>query len=353
MAACLLNHKVHLSELDFELPKELIADKPVEPRESCRLLVVHRKEGKLEHRSFTDLPDFLKSGDLLVLNSARVTPARLYAAAEGISFEMLILDAADSEIAHALVAPSRKMRPGMSLRTQGTQTLIRVQAQTGEGQWELVLDAADVTWRELLAGEGHMPLPPYILKRRKTKVDVPEDRFWYQTEFADREGAIAAPTAGLHFTQAMLAELRRSGIDHAKIFLKVGMGTFLPVRTERLEDHVLLPEEYEVSIKAAEQIRQCKGRVVAVGTTAVRTLEFVAKQPGGICAGSGSSDLLIAPPYDFRSIHALITNFHLPKSTLLALVYAFGGTELLRHAYREAVREQYRFFSYGDAMLIL
>ncbi len=344
---------MHISELDFALPKELIADKPVEPRESCRLLVVHRGEGRLEHRIFTDLKGYLRPGDLLVMNSARVTPARLFARAGGGVFELLLIDAGDSEVAHALVSPSRKLSPGMELITEQGAIRIRVHARSGDGQWEVIIDSPGMTWREVLAGEGRMPLPPYILKRREGKSDLPEDRLWYQTEFADREGAIAAPTAGLHFSQKMLSELRHQGVEQATLYLKVGMGTFLPVRTQTLEEHVLLPEEYDIGEKTAERITTRKGRLFAVGTTAVRTLEYVHSRSGTIVPGTGMTNLMISPPYSFGVVDALITNFHLPKSTLLALVQAFGGVDLMRHAYAEAVREGYRFFSYGDAMLIL
>ncbi len=353
---------MRLEELDYSLPTRLIADRPAEPRDACRLMVVHRKTGAIEHRGFRELSSFLKAGDVLVLNSARVTPARFYARGPASKFEILVLDAGESSRCRALVKPAKKMRVGMRLSGIGTGNVFRVLSNTPAGQWELELEATGLSWRALLESEGHMPLPPYILKRRAETVDVPEDRvwysdrIWYQTAYADRDGAIAAPTAGLHFSMEMLGQLEMLGVDAARIFLKVGMGTFQPVRAATVEEHRLLPEMYEVSADAARRIADARargGRVVAVGTTAVRTLEFCALRDGVVQPGSGETGLLITPPYQFRAVDALITNFHLPKTTLLALVYAFAGAGLIREAYEKAVREKYRFFSYGDAMLIL
>lgn len=350
---------MRIEELDYELPIERIADRPVEPREACRLLVAHRSGGAVEHRRFLDLLDYLNPADLLVLNSARVVPARLYARkTDGgkSGHEILVLDAGLSHSCRALIYPARKINPGMELITSETGRRIRVMDRLPGGQWQIEIDEAEGGWRKFLEQEGHMPLPPYILKRRAQPMEMAEDRVWYQTAYADRDGAIAAPTAGLHFSQGMLQQIRAKGVKIAHIFLSVGLGTFQPIRAKIVEEHVLVPEEYEVGEEAAQKIREtqeCGGRIIAVGTTVVRTLEFCAQQEGGIRAGSGTTGLLITPEHRFRAVGGLITNFHLPKTTLLALVIAFGGSDLIHRAYVEAIRGPYRFFSYGDAMLIV
>ena len=366
---------MHIQELDYRLPSELVAHKPVEPRELCRLMVIHRKTGEIEHQRFVDLPRYLRKGDLLALNSARVAPARLFASLEneepgrsklrGIpakagrshrQFEILVLNANSSSRCYALIYPSWEIGPGTRFISEKSRKVICVRGHHGEGQWELELEKRETHWHQLLEEDGHMPLPPYILKRRATKSDVPEDRVWYQTVYANREGAIAAPTAGLHFSLAMLEQLKKNGIQLADIFLKVGLGTFQPIRTQALQEHILQPEEYEISAEAAKKINNTRlacQRVIAVGTTTVRTLEFSANADGIVKSGNGQTDLFIMPPYSFRVVDSLLTNFHLPKSTLLALVFAFGGMELMRKAYEEAIKERYRFFSYGDAMFIL
>lgn len=349
---------MHISELDYPLPEELIADRPVEPRESCKLMVIHRQSGRIEHRIFSDLKKFLKSGDVLALNSAKVVPARMYAFSEGTNgkkFEVLVLDGFESQNASALLNPSRRIRVGMKLFATVTNAEFVVTGEVGDGIWNVQL-ARSGAWRNLLQKEGHLALPPYILKTRESKSDLPEDSQWYQTSFSDREGAIAAPTAGLHFSSGMLSDLEKSGINLAKIFLKVGLGTFLPIRSDELDDYNLLPENFEVNELAAAKINGAKkigSRLVAVGTTVVRTLEYMARQKHGIASATGTTDLFVKPPFEFQVVDSLITNFHLPKTSLLALVYAFGGTDLIRQAYEEAVRNRYRFFSYGDAMLIL
>ncbi len=350
---------MQISELDYHLPEELIADRPIEPRDSCRMMVVHRSTGHIEHRHFTDLFDYLSKDDLLVFNSARVIPARLFAYLKNQPhkmFEILVTNSNSTSTCHALIYPSKKIQSGMCFISKKTRQQILVCKCEIKNQWELKLEETGFSWNDFLKTEGHMPIPPYILKRRDVKSDLPEDRVWYQTVYADRDGAIAAPTAGLHFSEEMFEKLHQKGIQTACIFLKVGIGTFQPVRTQTLEEHVLHPEEYEVNQEAADQIRRARSqnsRIIAVGTTTTRTLEFCASKNQSLQAEQGMTDLLIQPPYSFKMVHALITNFHLPKSTLLALVYALGGTELIRQAYEEAIREKYRFFSYGDAMMIL
>ncbi|MBI4027920.1 MAG: tRNA preQ1(34) S-adenosylmethionine ribosyltransferase-isomerase QueA [Verrucomicrobia bacterium] len=350
---------MHVDELDYELPSHLIATRPMEPRESCRLMVIHRATGQIEHRTFVDLGEYLNPGDLFVLNSARVIPARIFtilADDESRRVEILATNAGASSHCLALLHPSHSIRPQMRLLSIETRAPIQVVERSERGQWGLELEGKNMTWRTLLEREGHMPLPPYILKRRATKTDEPADRIWYQTAYADRDGAIAAPTAGLHFSREMLAALEKRGIAAARIFLKVGIGTFQPVRTRTLEEHALAPEEYEVSDETARRIatvRARKGRVIAVGTTVVRSLECCALENGEVRPSTGATDLLIAPSHRFRTVDGLVTNFHLPRTTLLALVFAFGGTELVRKAYAEAIAREYRFYSYGDAMLIL
>jgi S-adenosylmethionine:tRNA ribosyltransferase-isomerase len=349
---------MHINELDYPLPESLIAAQPVEPRESCRLMVIDRASQTIEHKKFTDLPGYLRPGDLLVLNTAKVTPARMYAKCEELpdrEFEVLVIEHFHQSRTIALLNPSRRIRVGMKLYGIETKVTIEVLREVGEGQWEIGLSDSSLNWRSVLEKEGHLALPPYILKLRSTQSDVPQDKEWYQTAFSDRDGAIAAPTAGLHFSKSMLEDMEKRGIEIARVFLRVGIGTFQPIRTDEIEEHRMLAEEFEVNAAAANQILKAherRTRIIAVGTTVVRTLEYLAKA-GNVRASQGSSDLFIKPPFDFKIVNSLITNFHLPKTTLLALVYAFGGTDLLKKAYEEAVREKYRFFSYGDAMLIL
>lgn len=345
------------NELDFELPPDLVAERPCEPRDACRLLRLERREGGVSHARFSDLGSLLRPGDLLVLNSARVVPARIRARhVEGEApAELLLLDAGPGSECHALANSRRRLVSGVRLVTEGGAA-VRLGDRVPGGEWQAFVEGAEGGWAAVVAREGHMPLPPYILKRRAEGSDLPEDREWYQTTFADRDGAVAAPTAGLHFSSRMLGELGGCGIGIARIFLRVGPGTFLPVRVDRVEDHRLLAEEFEIGPECAAMVRRTRasgGRIIAVGTTVVRALEHCARECGEVVAVAGATDLLISPPFEFRVVDGLLTNFHLPRSTLLALVYAFGGATEVRAAYAEAVRERYRFYSYGDAMLLL
>lgn len=346
------------SELNYELPPELIADRPVAPRDASRLLVVNRASGSFEHRHFFDLGDYLNSGDLMVFNRAKVVPARLRARLEGSNreVELFLLDGGTGFRSRALIKPSKKVKEGSILVSQKLGVRMEISRNPEGEYWEVRFCDRAQTWKDVLAEEGEMPLPPYILKRRGLQPYRDEDRGWYQTVFADREGAIAAPTAGLHFTKELLAKLEKQGVQMTSLFLKVGLGTFKPVKTEDLSDHAMHEEEFEIDSVCERKIRelcQRRGKLIAVGTTVVRALESCVGECGEIVAGQGRTKLMISPPYLFRTIDTLVTNFHLPRSTLLALVYAFGGTELIRSAYEEAIRERYRFFSYGDAMLIL
>lgn len=336
-----------VEEFDYELPSELIAQEPLEERDASRLLVLPREEGEAQHRTIRDLPRLLRPGDLLVVNDARVIPARLRGRKEGTGgkVEVLLVEPLGGTDWLALAQSSKPLRPGAAIEAHGARLLVTEVRGEGEIVVRLPLGGDDL-WR-FLDEAGEMPLPPYI--ERAVRAD---DRERYQTVFARERGAVAAPTAGLHFTPGLLDELRARGVGVASITLHVGPGTFLPVRARRVEDHRMHRERYHVPGSTAEAIRSARGRVVAVGTTALRTLE-AAHDGEAVRAGPGSTDLFIAPGYRFRAVQGLLTNFHLPRSTLLMLVSAFAGLARLRAAYQEAVALRYRFFSYGDAMLIL
>jgi S-adenosylmethionine:tRNA ribosyltransferase-isomerase len=322
-----------LSDYDYDLPRELIAQRPPERREDSRLMVLRREQQTIEHRQFVELKMLLSPGDLLVLNNTLVVPARRFSNDGAIEF--LFIERVASRRWKCLVKPGRKMRVGAT--TKIDNVTLRVEEILPEGERVVSLDK-DV---DLYAG-GLMPLPPYIGRESDEG-----DNVRYQTIFAQMPGALAAPTAGLHFTQQILSE-----IPHAFITLHVGIGTFLPVRSENLAQHRMDAERFFISTEAANKINNAH-RVVAVGTTTVRVLESAKSRGGGLVAQEGSTDLFIYPPYRFRAVDLLLTNFHLPRSTLLMLVSAFAGREFLLRAYQDAIRERYRFYSYGDCMLIL
>lgn len=352
-------------DFDFELPEDRIAQEPA-PRGESRLLVLDAPAGSEErHRRVADLPEILRPGDLLVVNDTRVIPARVFGhrllddGTEGARVELLLIEPVDVDdparatVWDALVRPGRKARPGTVLRfpVEGTlkadSKLKAVVLAKGEDGRHRVRFTEPVGPH--LESLGHVPLPPYIKRG-----DRPEDRERYQTVFARREGAIAAPTAGLHFTEELLERLSERGIERATVTLHVGIGTFKPVTAELVHEHRMDAERFVVSEETVEAIRRTRergGRVVAVGTTVVRTLESAADGEGGVRAGAGSTELFIVPGYRFRVVDVLLTNFHLPRSTLLMLVSAFAGRERVLDAYEEAVREGYRFYSYGDAMV--
>ena len=350
---------MNVSDFDYGLPEELIAAHPSARRDESRLLVVPRgSAGAAEHRRFKDLREYLRPGDLLVLNDSRVIPARLFGRREpgGGQCEVLLLEPADSLEAprwQAMVRPGKKLRPGTRIAF-GEGFAAVIEEDLGGGERLLSFECAG-GFREALDRLGHMPLPPYILARRGARESLPEDRERYQTVYADREGSVAAPTAGLHFTDELLAELDRIGVERARVTLHVGAGTFQPIAVERVEDHPMHAEEYELSPGTAETINRAKAegrRVIAIGTTSVRTLESAAAS-GVLVPGRQKTRLMILPGYDFQIVDGMITNFHLPRSTLLCLVAAMIGRERLLALYEEAIRERYRFYSYGDAMLIL
>lgn len=342
---------VSLSEFDYALPEELIAQQPVEPRDASRLLVLHRKTGSLEHRTFFQVVEYLRPGDVLVVNDTRVIPARLRGEKEGTGgrVEVLVFQALASspggEVWKALVR-GRRVREGTRVRFPGGITAT-LRERIGE-EWVVEFQTPRPLL-SLLKEVGEVPIPPYI----HAPVEDPEQ---YQTVYARRNGSLAAPTAGRHFTPHLLSQIAARGVTIVPVTLHIGPGTFLPVRVEEVTLHRILPEAYEVGEEAAERINEARaagGRIVAVGTSTVRTLESVADEAGKVHPGKGWTDLFILPGYRFKVVDALVTNFHLPQSTLLMLVCAFAGRELVLHAYREAIWERYRFGSFGDAMLIL
>ena len=321
-----------LSDYDYELPRELIAQRPPEHRDDSRLMVLRRDSQGIEHQQFDELKTFLQQGDLLVLNNTQVLPARRFS--DDGAVEFLFLERLAPCRWKCLVSPGRKMRIGATVKL-GNVSLC-VDKITPEGERIVVLNK-DI---DLYSG-GSMPLPPYI--RRDSDI---EDAARYQTVFAQAPGALAAPTAGLHFTSEILNE-----IPHTFVTLHVGTGTFLPVRSENVTEHRMHAERFSISSSAAGRINSA-GRIVAVGTTVVRVLESAERTDGNLVPQEGSTDIFIYPPYQFRAVDVLLTNFHLPRSTLFMLVSAFAGREFLLRAYQEAIRERYRFYSYGDCMLI-
>lgn len=336
------------SDYDYELPEELIAQTPAEPRDSSRLLVYDRATGKREHRIFRDIKEYLRPGDVLVVNNTKVLPARLYAYTKnGGKVEVLLLKRRDLNEWEVLVRPGKKAKVGAELIVSEELSLTVVdRTDTGE---RIVRFHFDGVFEDILSRLGSMPLPPYIHEKLKDK-----DR--YQTVYCKTDGSAAAPTAGLHFTQELLAEIRAMGVEIAEVLLHVGLGTFRPVKEENLTHHVMHSEFYKVDERAAEIVNAAKRegrRVIAVGTTSVRTLETVADEQGMLRPCSGDTSIFIYPPYRFKCVDALITNFHLPESTLIMLVSAFMGREQCLSVYREAVEERYRFFSFGDAMMIV
>jgi len=322
-----------LSDYDYDLPRELIAQRPPERRDDSRMMVLHRDAQTIEHRQFRDLKTFLQGGDLLVLNDTQVLSARRFS--DDATIEFLFLERLAPRRWKCLVTPGRKMRVGATAMIEGAT--LHVEEITPKGERIVALDQ-DID----LSSGGSIPLPPYI--RRDSDA---EDATRYQTVFAHRPGALAAPTAGLHFTPEILSE-----IPHTFVTLHVGTGTFLPVRTENIVEHRMHAERFSISATAAERI-DCAERIIGVGTTVVRVLEAATRQNGKFIAQEGSTDIFIYPPYRFRVVDVLLTNFHLPRSTLLMLVSAFAGRDFLLRAYGEAIRERYRFYSYGDCMLIL
>jgi S-adenosylmethionine:tRNA ribosyltransferase-isomerase len=343
-----------LSLFDYELPAERIAQEPAEPRDASRLLVLDRARGAVEDARFSDLPRWLRAGDCLVVNESRVIPARLLGALEGEGrpVELLMLRALDGGRWEALVRPGKRCGLGARVTLAGGAARATVLEHRGMGARAVEIEAP---WPVDLLMERHglPPLPPYIERHDAPK---PEDWERYQTVYATAKGSVAAPTAGLHFTRPLLARLSAAGVEIHRVTLHVGAGTFRPIRAAEVEQHRLEPEAAEIPAATAEAVNRARAqgrRVIAVGTTTTRTLEWAADPTGQVRTGPGGADLFIYPGYRFRVVDALVTNFHLPRSTLLLLVSAFAGRDRVLDAYRDAIALGYRFYSYGDAMLIL
>jgi S-adenosylmethionine:tRNA ribosyltransferase-isomerase len=339
---------MQLSEFDFPFDPSLIALQPCFPRDHARLLVLQSLDGALTHRRVDELPDLLQPGDLLVVNNTKVLAARVVGrkCPSGTEVEILFVKDLGDAIWEVLMRGT--FRSGQMIEMEaGVSALV---VERGARRTTVRIESP-IPWSEWLRQHGRMPLPPYV-----KRAPIDQDRQWYQTLFAEHEGAIAAPTAGLHFTQELLARLQRRGVGLATVTLHVGVGTFKPVTVDHIEDHQMDAEWIDVgaeAVRAIEQVRAKGGRIVAVGTTVVRALETAARAEGRIRSYRGETDMFMTPGFSFKVVDALLTNFHMPRTTLLMLVAALAGTEFLRRAYAEAVRKRYRFYSYGDAMLIL
>ena len=338
------------SDFFYELPEELIAQDPLEDRTASRLLVLDRNSGEIKHRVFSDVIDYLNEGDCLVINNTRVIPARLIGVKEdtGAKVEVLLLKRLQNDIWETLVKPGKKLRPGAKVVFGDGRLKAEILEIAQEGN-RLVKFYYEGIFEEILDSLGEMPLPPYITHKL-------EDKEMYQTVYAKFNGSAAAPTAGLHFTKELLDKIEKKGIKIVGITLHVGLGTFRPVKVEDVNNHHMHTEWYEVDREAAEIINDTKrngGRIICVGTTSCRTIESVADENGLMSAKTGETDIFIYPGYKFKIMDGLITNFHLPESTLVMLVSAFAGKEKVLSAYETAVGERYRFFSFGDAMILI
>ena len=338
-----------LTDFNYDLPEELIAQDPLEKRSDSRLMVVGREDGSITHKHFYDIIDYLNPGDCLVINDTKVIPARLMGVKEdtGASIEVLLLKRKEEKIWETLVKPGKKMKVGARV-VFGNGLLTGEVVDIVEEGNRLIRFEYEGIWEELLDQLGQMPLPPYITHQL-------QDKNRYQTVYAEHEGSAAAPTAGLHFTKELLQQIKDKGVDIAHVTLHVGLGTFRPVKVDNILDHHMHSEFYIVDQEAADKINAAKARgnqVISVGTTSTRTIESVADENGFMRATSGWTDIFIYPGYQFKVVDSLITNFHLPESTLLMLVSALSTRENMLHAYEVAVQEQYRFFSFGDAMFI-
>jgi len=342
-----------IDAFDYELPRDLIAQEPLPERDASRLMVLDRGSGAIAHRTFRDLPDLLAPGDLLVVNRSRVFPARLLGRRSGGGrAEILLVRPLGGDDWDALVRPGRRLRVGDVVQVGDDLSVEVASGSLGvDGGRRVRLAAQSGNVADAIRRLGHTPLPPYV-----ERADRAEDRDRYQTIYAREEGSVAAPTAGLHFTAALLERLRARGIERAEVVLHVGPGTFRPVKARRVEDHRVDAEPFVVpseTVAAVRSARALGARIVAVGTTTVRTLESAARDDRNVDAGARTTDSVILPGFRFRVVDALVTNFHLPRSSLLLLVSAFAGRERVLCAYAEAIRQRYRFYSYGDAMLVL
>ena len=338
------------SDFDYNLPEELIAQTPIEPRDHSRMLVYNRADQSIQHLHFYDLPRFLKKGDVLVVNETKVIPARLLGEKEGtgVPVEILLLKRLERDVWEGLVRPGRRLKPGTFCSFGNGLLRAEIIESTEDGGRKVRFHYSGV-FEEILDQLGQMPLPPYIHEKL-------EDKNRYQTVYAKEAGSAAAPTAGLHFTPELMDKIRDMGVEIIPVLLHVGLGTFRPVKAEDLSDHHMHVEHYEVTEEAARKINEARkngGRCICVGTTSVRTLESASGEDDLVRAESGDTGIFITPGYRFHAVDALVTNFHLPQSTLLMLISALMGREEALRVYQEAVQERYRFFSFGDAMLIL
>lgn len=337
------------SDFYYDLPKELIAQTPLSDRASSRLLILGREDGSISHSQFYHIEDYLTPGDCLVLNDTKVIPARLIGekVGTGARIEFLLLNRKSEREWEVILKPGKKCKPGVKVSFGGGKLVAEIKETVNDGN-RIVCFEYEGLFENVLDELGEMPLPPYITEKL-------EDKERYQTVYSKNSGSAAAPTAGLHFTKELLAKIEAKGVQIAYVTLHVGLGTFRPVKTDDVENHKMHSEFYVIDSDTAQKInsaRQNGGKIVAVGTTSTRVLETVAKPDGTVTASSGWTDIFIYPPYKFKCVDSLITNFHLPESTLLMLVSAFSSKENIMRAYEEAVREKYRFFSFGDAMLI-
>lgn len=337
--------KLRLEDFDYELPKELIASYPVEPRDSCRLMVLDRKTGEIQHRIFRDIVEYLQPGDLMVFNDSKVIPARLIGKKEGgkAKIEVFLVRQIEDNVWYALIKNIRRLKEGQKI-VVGEEFYVEFLGREDE---KAVVKLHSENIFQDLEKYGHVPLPPYIERQ-----DEEKDKQLYQTVYARKEGSVASPTAGLHFTQKLIENIKNRGVNTAFVTLHVGLGTFKPIKTSNIQEHKMHEEFYTIpdeTLQLIHKVKESGKSVIAVGTTVVRTLESFAKT--GI--KEGFTDIFIYPPYQFKIVDKLITNFHLPKSTLILLVSAIAGRENILKAYNTAVRERYRFFSYGDAMFII
>ncbi len=338
-----------VSDFNYNLPKELIAQVPIKDRDQSRLMVLDRKNKTIEHKIFKDIIDYLEPGDCLVRNNTKVIPARLYGVKEetGANVEFLLLKRVDGDIWEVMVKPGRKLMPGVRVEFGNGLLKAEILEKFEDGNRKVKFEYNGI-FNEILNEIGLMPLPPYIHEKLKEK-----DR--YQTVYAKYEGSAAAPTAGLHFTDELFKKLKEKGVEVANVTLHVGIGTFRPVKVENIEEHDMHSEHFYIKAEDAEKINKAKReghRVIAVGTTSCRVLESVADDNGYVNEVEGDTNIFIYPGYKFKCLDALITNFHLPESTLIMLVSALAGKDFIMQAYEEAVKEQYKFFSFGDAMFI-
>ena len=339
----------YLSDYDYFLPEELIGQKPREPRDSAKLMLINRKTGEIEHKHFYNIIDYLQKGDVLVRNATKVIPARIYGHKEsGGVLEVLLIKRISIDTWECLLKPAKKLKLGQKLYIGENKELIAELLEIKEDGNRILKFYYEGSFEEVLDKLGSMPLPPYITRKLENK-----DR--YQTVYAKEGESVAAPTAGLHFTDELLKELKEKGVKIARVTLHVGLGTFRPVKVDNVLEHKMHDEYYEISEESVEIINTAKeqgNRIFAVGTTSVRTLETVYKKYGKLVACKGNTDIFIYPGFEFKVVDCLITNFHLPKSTLIMLVSAFASKEIIMNAYNEATKNKYRFFSFGDAMLI-